>query len=107
MKKFMLLTFLAAFLTVSFSSCRDQKTQEESLIEEMQDQGADIKVKDRGDTKEILKAKGCFVQHPFFYCMPRNCPFNSSIDSCNCLSRLLSDGSSTPKLILLFTIHNS
>jgi len=49
MKKFILFTFIAAFLTVSFTSCRDQKTQEETLIEEMVDEGAEVKIKDDGD----------------------------------------------------------
>lgn len=49
MKKITLIALLAGFLSVSFSSCRDQKTQEEQVIEEMQDKGADIKVKDNGD----------------------------------------------------------
>ncbi len=49
MKKITLIALLAGFLAVSFASCRDQKTQEEQVIEEMQDKGADIKVKDNGD----------------------------------------------------------
>ena len=51
MKKFIMLAFVAGFLTFSVSSCRDQnpKTTEEVLIEDMRDKGADIKVKDGGD----------------------------------------------------------
>ncbi len=46
MKKLTMIALFAGFLTISLSSCRDQKTQEEQLVEEMQDKGADIKVKD-------------------------------------------------------------
>ncbi len=53
MKKLVLLALFAGFLTFTVSSCRDQKTPEETLIEDMQDKGADIKVKDDGDTKKI------------------------------------------------------
>ncbi len=53
MKKLTMIALFAGFLTVSLSSCRDQKPQEEtleeSLIDDMQDKGADIKVKDDGD----------------------------------------------------------
>ncbi len=49
MKKLIMLAFFAGFLTLSVSSCRDnKKTQEDALIEEMQDKGADIQVKDDG-----------------------------------------------------------
>lgn len=61
MKKLITLALFAGFLTFSVSSCRDQKTQEETLIEDMQDKGADIEVKDDGkkikmETDEV-KAK--------------------------------------------------
>lgn len=46
MKKLTMIALFAGFLTISLSSCRDQKTTEENLVEEMQDKGADIKVKD-------------------------------------------------------------
>lgn len=46
MKKLAIMAMFVGFLAVSLSSCRDQKTTEESLVEEMQDKGADIKVKD-------------------------------------------------------------
>lgn len=49
MKKLTMIALFAGFLAVSLSSCRDQKTQEEQLVEEMQDKNADIKVKDDGD----------------------------------------------------------
>lgn len=53
MKKLTIIALFAGFLTVSLTSCRDQKTepksQEQELIEEMRDKGADIKVKDDGD----------------------------------------------------------
>ncbi|MRT16331.1 hypothetical protein F3C99_05110 [Vitellibacter sp. q18] len=49
MKKITMIALFAGLLTVSLSSCRDQKTQKEEVIEEMQDKGADIKVKDDGD----------------------------------------------------------
>jgi len=47
-----LLLFLGGIL--SFSSCREQpKTAEQSLIDEMQDKGADIKVKEDASGKKI------------------------------------------------------
>lgn len=53
MKKLTMIALFAGFLTVSLKSCRDQETKEETLeetlIEDMQDKGADIKVKDDGD----------------------------------------------------------
>jgi polyribonucleotide nucleotidyltransferase len=49
MKKITMIALFAGFLSVSLSSCRDQKTQKEEVIEEMQDKGADIKIKDDGD----------------------------------------------------------
>ncbi len=49
MKKLTMIALFAGFLTISLSSCREQKTTEQSLIEEMQDKGAEIKVKDGGD----------------------------------------------------------
>lgn len=48
MKKLTMIALFAGFLTLSLSSCRDQKTQEETLIEDMQDKGADIDVSDDG-----------------------------------------------------------
>lgn len=55
MKKVALIILCAAFVSASFTSCREKKeemTEEESLIQEMQDDGADIKIKkDDGDTK--------------------------------------------------------
>ncbi|MGO3182755.1 MAG: hypothetical protein ACTIJ9_07980 [Aequorivita sp.] len=49
MRKLTMMALFAGFLTVSLSSCRDQKTTEENLVEEMQDKGAEVKVKDGGD----------------------------------------------------------
>lgn len=53
MKKFIMLAFLVGFLTFSVSSCRDQKTTEETLIEDMQDRGADVKIKDDGERRKV------------------------------------------------------
>lgn len=49
MKKLTIIALFAGFSTVSLSSCREQKSQKEEVIEEMQDKGADIKIKDDGD----------------------------------------------------------
>lgn len=49
MKKLTMIALFTGFLAVSLTSCRDQKTTEENLIEEMQDKGAEVKVKDGGD----------------------------------------------------------
>lgn len=46
MKKLTMIALFAGFFAVSLSSCRDQKTTEENLVEEMQDKGAEVKVKD-------------------------------------------------------------
>ena len=46
MRKLATIALFAGCLTLSLSSCRDQKTQKEEIIEDMQDKGADIKVKD-------------------------------------------------------------
>ncbi|GHC57067.1 hypothetical protein [Ulvibacter litoralis] len=52
MKKLIFIALTATFLTTSFTSCREQKSEKEALIEEMRDEGADIKVKkDDGETK--------------------------------------------------------
>lgn len=53
MKKFIMLAIFAGFLTFSVSSCRDEKTREQVLIEDMQDKGADVKVKHEGGTEKI------------------------------------------------------
>lgn len=43
----MLIALCGGFLTLSATSCRDQKkSHEQELIEDMQDKGADVKVKD-------------------------------------------------------------
>lgn len=49
MKKLTMMALFAAFLTISLSSCRDQKTHEEKVIEKMQDKGADVDVSRDGD----------------------------------------------------------
>lgn len=49
MKKLATIALFAGFLTLSLSSCRDQKderTQEQIIIDDMQDKGADVKVTD-------------------------------------------------------------
>ena len=46
MRKLTMIALFAGCLTITLSSCRDQKTQEEVIIEDMQDKGADIKVTD-------------------------------------------------------------
>ncbi|OAB75964.1 hypothetical protein [Cochleicola gelatinilyticus] len=48
MKKVALITLSALFLSVSFTSCREQKTESEQLIEEMKEDGAEIDVSDDG-----------------------------------------------------------
>lgn len=48
MKKVILMSFMVLFLSISVTSCRDQ-TEKEKVIEEMEDAGAEIKVKDGGD----------------------------------------------------------
>ncbi|TYB75785.1 hypothetical protein [Bizionia myxarmorum] len=46
-------TFLLVFM-IAFSSCREEdKTQKEELIEEMQNEGADIEVKERANDTKI------------------------------------------------------
>tara|TARA_R110002096_G_scaffold431563_1_gene647001 strand:+ start:35522 stop:35722 length:201 start_codon:yes stop_codon:yes gene_type:complete len=40
-------------MTISFTSCRDEKTQKEELIEEMKDDGAEIKTKKDGDETKM------------------------------------------------------
>jgi hypothetical protein len=53
MKKVIFMSFMALFMATSMTSCRDEnKTQSEELIDNMQDKGADIEVKERAtDTK--------------------------------------------------------
>ncbi|PKA83316.1 hypothetical protein ATE92_1468 [Ulvibacter sp. MAR_2010_11] len=53
MKKIALITLTALFIGASFTSCREQKSEKETLIEEMQEDGADIKVKTDGDETKI------------------------------------------------------
>jgi ABC-type enterochelin transport system substrate-binding protein len=49
MKKLIFIALSVTLLSTAFTSCRDQKTEKETLIEEMKEDGADIKVKDNGD----------------------------------------------------------
>lgn len=55
MKKVLILSLSLLFLTVSFTSCRDQKdtAETEEIIKEMKEDGAEIKVKTDGDEKKI------------------------------------------------------
>lgn len=55
MRRYIMIASMATIFAVSFSSCRDTTTQtrEEVLIDDMTDQGAEVKVKryDDGDKK--------------------------------------------------------
>ncbi|WP_417199039.1 hypothetical protein [Bizionia sp.] len=53
MKKVIFMSFMALAMVVLITSCREDKTQKEELIEEMQDKDADIKVKDRANDTKI------------------------------------------------------
>ncbi len=46
MRKLTMIALFAGCLTISLSSCRDQKTRTEEMVEDMQDKGADVKIKD-------------------------------------------------------------
>ena len=48
MKKVIFMSFMAVFLSLSVSSCREQ-SEKERVIEEMNDKGAEVKVKRDGD----------------------------------------------------------
>tara|TARA_R110002020_G_scaffold98208_2_gene233910 strand:+ start:1137 stop:1367 length:231 start_codon:yes stop_codon:yes gene_type:complete len=48
MKKYIPALLLVFSLTFSFTSCRE-KTEKEEIVEEMKDDGAEMKVKDGGD----------------------------------------------------------
>lgn len=48
MKKILMIASLALLTIGSFTSCRE-KTEEKTLIEEMQDKGADVEVSRDGD----------------------------------------------------------
>lgn len=48
MKKLIFMASMALFLSVSLTSCREQ-TEKEKIINEMQDEGADIDVSRDGD----------------------------------------------------------
>lgn len=48
MKRLAQAVFMAALLTFSLTSCREQ-TEKEKVIEDMKDDGASMKVKDGGD----------------------------------------------------------
>lgn len=54
MKRLIYIVAIFTFVTVAFTSCRnDKKTEKEELIEEMQEEGADVKVKEKGDKTKI------------------------------------------------------
>jgi len=53
MKKIIYTVLVLCFMTVAFTSCREEKTQKEELIEEMQNEGAEIDVKTDGDETKI------------------------------------------------------
>lgn len=53
MRKLIYTALAVSFMTVAFTSCRDEKTQKEELIEEMQDEGAEIDVKRDGEDTKI------------------------------------------------------
>lgn len=60
MKKILILGVAALTVSLSFTSCRDteEKTQTEQLIEEAQEEGANIEIKDGGDKIKIENADG-------------------------------------------------
>ena len=52
MKKIALITLTTLFIGTSFTSCREKKeemSESEEIIQEMNEDGADIKIKDDGD----------------------------------------------------------
>ncbi len=54
MKKVIFMSFMALFMAIYLTSCREEnKTQKEELIEEMQEKDADIEVKDRANDTKI------------------------------------------------------
>ncbi|MBQ0769140.1 MAG: hypothetical protein KBT58_07600 [Bizionia sp.] len=53
MRKLIYTALAVSFMTVAFTSCREEKTQKEELIEEMQNEGAEIDVKTDGDETKI------------------------------------------------------
>lgn len=53
MRKLIYTALAVSFMTIAFTSCRDEKTQKEELIEEMQDEGAEIDVKRNGEDTKI------------------------------------------------------
>lgn len=54
MKKVIFMSFMALFLTMSVTSCREtEKSEKDQLIEEMENEGADIKEKRDGDDSKI------------------------------------------------------
>lgn len=58
MKKVAMIFLCATFVATSFTSCREKKeemTEQEELIQEMQDEGADVKVKEEGDGDTKIK----------------------------------------------------
>ncbi|WP_044403080.1 hypothetical protein [Lacinutrix sp. Hel_I_90] len=55
MKKVIFSVLAVAFMTFSFTSCREEekKTETQELIDEMEADGADIKIKEDGDETKI------------------------------------------------------
>lgn len=60
MKKVLIAGFAILTVAITFTSCRDteEKTQTEQLLEEAQEDGAKIEVKDGGDKIKIENADG-------------------------------------------------
>lgn len=52
MKKVMIMSCMALFLSVSLMSCREQ-SEKEKVMEEMEEAGADVKKKTDGDETKI------------------------------------------------------
>lgn len=54
MKKVIFTSFMALFLTMSVTSCREtEKSEKDQLMEEMENEGADIKEKRDGDDYKV------------------------------------------------------
>ncbi|TYB72512.1 hypothetical protein ES677_12935 [Bizionia gelidisalsuginis] len=53
MRKLIYTALAISFMTVAFTSCRDEKSQKEELIEEMKNEGAEIKIKTDGEDTKI------------------------------------------------------
>ncbi|WP_452598378.1 hypothetical protein [Pontimicrobium sp. MEBiC01747] len=53
MRKLTYVAFAIALMTITLTSCRNEKTQKEELIEEMKEDGAEVKTKKDGDETKI------------------------------------------------------